>query len=329
MPELAFHQDWVVLLFEHRTGALTALAQAATWLGDVEGYVLVVLAVLMVWDRSLALRLAVLVLLTMTANHLLKTWLANPRPFVADGTWMERWAVAPATAAELVAEFSTPSGHAMAGAAFYGYLFARAEPPWLRAAAVAALLATGASRPYLGVHYVEDVLLGWTVGAALAWIAVRRGDALARAWNALALRHRGALVVTASALLVLATRPLYEANAHGQPVLFVGYLGFLTGIVLGDPLEARWVGLDPRSGGPARKLARWALAVGLVLGTILVLDAAFARLAEETSLAGTGLRYLRYAAAALAGALAAPWLAVRMGMAAGAPSSARQPARPE
>nr|PZN91780.1 MAG: hypothetical protein DIU52_01335 [bacterium] len=70
-----------------------------------------------------------------------------------------------------------PSGHALSAFAIYGtlaYLVARLEPtPRLRAATwvVAALiiLAVGASRVYLGVHYPSDVIAGFAI--ALAWIA--------------------------------------------------------------------------------------------------------------------------------------------------------------
>jgi undecaprenyl-diphosphatase len=70
-----------------------------------------------------------------------------------------------------------PSGHALSAFAIYGtlaYLVARLEPsPRLRAATwiIAALiiLAVGASRVYLGVHYPSDVIAGFAI--ALAWIA--------------------------------------------------------------------------------------------------------------------------------------------------------------
>jgi undecaprenyl-diphosphatase len=75
--------------------------------------------------------------------------------------------------------FSFPSGHAMASAAFYPLLAhdaAAHRPEWRRLAyAVGALLAlfVGVGRLYLGVHWPTDVLAGWTLGLALALVAVR------------------------------------------------------------------------------------------------------------------------------------------------------------
>ncbi len=71
--------------------------------------------------------------------------------------------------------YSFPSGHAAGSAAVYAlalYLLARHAPPrWqvLAAAGYVALVATiGFSRLYLEVHYLSDVLAGFTLGIAWA-----------------------------------------------------------------------------------------------------------------------------------------------------------------
>jgi undecaprenyl-diphosphatase len=69
---------------------------------------------------------------------------------------------------------SFPSGHSMSSLIAYGALLvvfvpAIASPRWRRAAigsAVALVLAIGVSRLALGVHFVSDVLGGYTLGAA-------------------------------------------------------------------------------------------------------------------------------------------------------------------
>ena len=68
--------------------------------------------------------------------------------------------------------FSFPSGHAatsFTGAVTIGALAPRGRPALIAAAALMAL-----TRPYLGVHYPSDVLVGSVLGAAL-------GRAVARA----------------------------------------------------------------------------------------------------------------------------------------------------
>jgi membrane-associated phospholipid phosphatase len=315
VSDLPFHQDWMQWLADHRVAPVTAVMQGFTWTGELEGMVLLVALVYAVWDKQLAIRLATVALVAMTANHFLKTLIRNPRPFVAAGTYREHWIASPQRASELVAEFSTPSGHAMTGAAFWGTLFAHVQVRWAKVLCVVAILGTGLSRPYLGVHYVEDVLLGWPLGVAIAWLTVRFGGALGARWRALALGRRVAIAVIASAALWSMTRAFGGAGVTGQPNAFLSYAGFLTGIVVAEPLEARLIRYDPRSSSVARKALRFALGVALVLGPLALLDRPFAAIAADATPLGDALRYLRYAVASLAGLFVAPLLWVRLGLA--------------
>ena len=96
MPELSFDLDTVQRLADHRTALLTVVFQLFTLLGEIEGYVLAICLVHATYDKSLAFRLSVLVLATISLNHVLKTLIANPRPFISEGTHAESWAVSPA-----------------------------------------------------------------------------------------------------------------------------------------------------------------------------------------------------------------------------------------
>jgi len=80
---------------------------------------------------------------------------------------------------------SFPSGHAMLSTVTYltlGALLAQVMPKkrlkaFVFAVAVLLALIVGASRVYLGVHWLTDVLAGWSLGAAWAmicWLAARR-----------------------------------------------------------------------------------------------------------------------------------------------------------
>ncbi len=82
-----------------------------------------------------------------------------------------------------VTTLSFPSGHAMLSAAVYLTLALMIgdRVPWLRrgcvACATALVMAIGASRVYLGVHWPSDVLAGWCFGTVLAlgcYAAARR-----------------------------------------------------------------------------------------------------------------------------------------------------------
>ena len=196
------------------------------------GFVLLISLIYVTYDKRLAFRLSVLTLLTMSLNHLLKSLIMNPRPFVTEGSYADRWAVSGAKAEELATEYSTPSGHAMAGAAFYTYLYASLRNGYVRATCVLLILLTGLSRPYLGVHYLEDVLIGWALGIAIALLATGYAETIQSLWGRLSHPQQIGTVAAGSFALWLATRLLSGWEAENQPLAFVGYTGFLTGIVI-------------------------------------------------------------------------------------------------
>jgi membrane-associated phospholipid phosphatase len=251
VAELPFNIDLIRVLAEHRNGFLTQVSLFFTNLGEIEGYVFLISLLYVTYDKKLAIRLAVLTLLAMSLNHILKTLIMNPRPFISQGDFMDRWAVSAAKARELATEYSTPSGHAMAGATFYSYLYANVKSRTARIGFVMLILLTGLSRPYLGVHYLEDVLIGWVVGLAIALFAIRYADRISTLWGRFSYGKQVAIVTSSGLILWLATRELSAWTAAGQPYTFLSYMGLLTGIVVAQPLETR----EPTDPSPIQRLA--------------------------------------------------------------------------
>jgi membrane-associated phospholipid phosphatase len=153
---------------EERTPNLTTLAVLVTTLGSTVAMALLAVAVgAWCWWRGRRAD-AVLAVGAMAGAslvfRLLKVWLDRSRPPAAD---------------RLVAETneSLPSGHATMSIVVVGTIVVLAwagRGAWARAAMVGAAAAwigaVGATRVYLGVHWVSDVLAGWAVGAA--WLAL-------------------------------------------------------------------------------------------------------------------------------------------------------------
>lgn len=309
-----FNLQLVQFLADHREIWLTRLFLAASYFGSANFYFLLTMLLYVVWDKRLAVRLFLLILITMSLNDLLKILIANPPPFIRDGTYLKKWAVSPANAKVLAAEYSTPSGHAMGSSAFYAYLFALVKNRFVRMAIVLAIVLIGASRPYLGVHYVEDVLLGWAISLALALFAIRYGDPVANLWQKCAHVWQIALTVAASLALWLVVLALNGWRIDNQLRQVAAYCGFISGIVIAFPLELSRVNFDPRSSGVGAKILRYALTIALMSAVLFGLNAPSAKLAGNAPALGCVLEYFRYAAAVIAGMFLAPLIFCKLNL---------------
>ena len=87
MHVLPFREDLVQYLADHRLPGVTPVLQAFTDLGELQGYILLIALVFVAYDKRLAIRLAVLTLVAMSFNHIIKTLIANPRPFIKTRTY--------------------------------------------------------------------------------------------------------------------------------------------------------------------------------------------------------------------------------------------------
>lgn len=320
MIPLHFHLAWIEFLADHRNIYLTHFFHVASFFGSASFYFFFTILLYVMWDKRLAVRLTVVLLLTMAFNDLLKLLIKNPRPFIADGTYKNKWAIPPAEAKTLALEYSTPSGHAMGSSAFYSYLLAFTRNRFLRAATMLLVVVIGVSRPYLGVHYVEDVLLGWAVGLLFGIVASRYTYRLANCWRKVPHGFQIAITVVGSAAVWLLAVALNCWHIDSQTQELTSNCGWLTGIVIACPLESRFVNFDPRSGTLAAKLLRYLLSIGVIMTVALVLDAAFVQLAPSLSLVGSALEYLRLAAASFAGMFLAPYIFCRVKLASAAAS---------
>ena len=306
MIALHFNLQLVQFFADHRNPFLTWLFTTAGFFGTADIYFLLTILLYVVWDKRQAIRLSVLILLTMMLNDVLKMLIGNPRPFVREGTYLKKWAVSPAEARSLAAEYSTPSAHAMGSSAFYSYLAAAVKNRLVRAILVLAIVVIGVSRPYLGVHYVEDVLIGWAMGLTLTLCAVRYAGRISSLWARCAYGWQIAIAAGASLLLWLVTVALHGGRIDGEVRDLAIYCGLLTGVLIARPLELRLVNFDPRSFGPGAKVLRYVLTVTMAVLVLFALKDTFRFLADGETALGCALDYLRYAAANVVGLFLGP-----------------------
>jgi undecaprenyl-diphosphatase len=151
-------------VLSHRSTSLTKYFTFITHVGDVYGYlvVLILSAIisLVVFKRwKYMVQITLVLFLSALSNVVLKRVINRARPDLEHLVTVET--------------LSYPSGHAMSAMAFYGfliYLFYRFKMNrYIKIGTILVLafliLSIGVSRIYLGVHYPSDILGGFIAGA--------------------------------------------------------------------------------------------------------------------------------------------------------------------
>ncbi|MEX2526165.1 MAG: phosphatase PAP2 family protein [Gemmatimonadota bacterium] len=270
----------------YRSPFLDSLFLFLSFLGEEFFYLLVIPGLYWLVSRRFALRFAVLLLVSVWVNDLLKIIADQPRPSV--------------DRVDVLGDITSggfPSGHAQNAVVTWGLVAWRWRAPEMVTAMFILILGIGVSRVYLGLHFPHDVLAGWAVGAGLLYLAIRAGPPL-EGWGA----ERKLSVQMATGLAVVAVLLLIH---RGDLALRAG--GALAGISVGAPLEwARVRFLPPL--GARRKM--WAF----LLGTTVALVIWFGARAAFFFLGEAGV-FLRYAAVGVWITLGAPWLFVTLRLA--------------
>ncbi len=190
------------------------------------------------YDVQIGLRFVMIFLLSVYGNGLLKDFFQTTRPYLVDPrvrSLME----------DTGGGYAWPSGHTQNATVFWFYLTAqlrRWQPVGWAVAGIMVLL-VALSRLYLGLHWPQDVLGGFLVGAAFllaAWGVFRAWDRRGWSWPlwaGLLLSLIGPLVLLLVAQQV-ATPGTLDTSAHA--------LGVLAGVGIGYTLERRFLRFQPR-----------------------------------------------------------------------------------
>jgi membrane-associated phospholipid phosphatase len=316
------------ILFLQGLGAwLDTPMQFFSFLGNEEFFLLVMPAFYWCISPSIGLRLGLLLLFSNSINSIFKLILHTPRPFWHDPQ-----------VRVLVTEtsFGTPSGHAQNAAAVWGGLATSYRRGWLWIAMLLVIVFIGLSRVYVGVHFPQDVIGGWLLGALILLAFIILDKPVMKLWekSALSLRIAAALFISLVLIAIAAiakaslgswTIPsLWLVNAAiaspagelGDPLALagiIGYSGALFGLILGAALLPLLGGFDV--GGDYQKRAlRYIIGV---LGVLLIWRGLGVLFPSGENLVAFVLRYLRYALVGFWISGLAPLLYIRFGLASG------------
>ena len=291
--------DLILWIQSFSSGLLDTFFLAVTWLGNPEAYMVILTLIFWCVNRSWGIRLLVLMMLSSWINEFVKSLLKLPRPD-------------PARVRQLVEEptYGLPSNHAQTtGIVLWGYLAVKVRRGWFTVVAIVMTLLISLSRLYLGIHFPQDVLAGWLLGAIVLIVWLRYEDRLAARWNGLSTAGKLTLSVlgpVALALLLPPDRANQYPNAFGA---VVG--GTLMGAGIGSVFEARWVRFRVE-GSIGRRALRYI--VGIALVGLVYVGGSFVPDLEPWML-HQAVRMARYALVGLTAIGLAPWVFVKLRLA--------------
>lgn len=321
--------DWVVSL-QRLSPALDGLTRALSFVGDEVFFSALVPFLYWCVDVSLGLRVIALLIGSTFLNGVVKLAAHAPRPF---------WVDARVKALSLESSYGLPSGHAQDATAIWPTIARALGGWWAMAGAAVVILAVSLSRLYLGVHFPQDVLAGWGIGAvllvlypfvqarAVAWFRARGLVAQIVAAFVLSMLMLAIVLGLRAALAGIADPPEWMAQATaGRTAMSArqaydprGLEGAVTdagvafGAIAGVALMVRSAAFSVR--GPwARRAAR--LVVGLAAVAAVRFGLAVL-LPREPMMTGLIFRYVRYAVTAFALTWLAPWVFIKTGLAEG------------
>jgi hypothetical protein len=223
--------------------------------------------------------------------------------------------------------YGLPSGHAQHATAVYLLLAAWVRRGWVWALAFGFILLMSLSRIYLGVHFIQDVIVGFILGLVVLGLFLFWQRAFAERFSRRILGRRLLIMIVIPAALALAYVsvllllgapnldvpwaefvPAAELTAHEDVVsTLAGLLGFGVGMIL-ESSRVRF-----RADGPIwQRVARYALGIAVALaiwGLRAVLPA-------DPEWVALPLRFLRYLLVLLWVTYFAPWVFVKLRLAA-------------
>ncbi|MGH2362338.1 MAG: phosphatase PAP2 family protein [bacterium] len=205
---------------------LDAVFRAISFLGDEQFYLVFFPLLLWCVDARLGFRLAVIFLLSVYTNSVVKAVFDHPRPFDLNPSLQRGYAVG----------YGLPSGHAQNAAVIWGGLATRVGTPaaWIGALLLVGLI--GFSRVYLGVHFPSDVLGGWLIGGVLLAVALAVDEPIAANVRRWPFSAQIALAILVPAVLAFVFPDMDAVSA----------MGTLAGFGVGFTISLRFLSLNTR-----------------------------------------------------------------------------------
>lgn len=139
---------------QERYPQLLVFMRLISAMGEEQFYLIILPAVYWSINKHLGRQLGYLFLVSAAVNNIAKNTFRQPRPF-----WLD-----PAVQLTEAEGYGFPSGHVQNATAVLFLLAAFSRRNWVWFLAAVFIFLTGLSRIYLGVHFIQDVFIGFWIG---------------------------------------------------------------------------------------------------------------------------------------------------------------------
>ncbi|MFW9919298.1 MAG: phosphatase PAP2 family protein [Candidatus Thorarchaeota archaeon] len=292
---MMFFDPNITLVFRDLLPWAGELFRVITELGSEYFYIGLILVGFWTFKKRESIILAIVLLIGFVSNYILKTMIANPRP--DPSYWYP--------GVEEV-NYSTPSNHAQLAATLYSWFSLKIRTWWMLLISIILPFLIGISRIYLGVHYLEDVILGWAVGIGVAILLFYLQEPLANQFT----KYKEEYLYTSMFFLgLILTILLTYVFLPPSDDNFGSTGGLIMGAAVGLYLEKRYVNFDvePNSG------QKWRLVLRALLGLIFVVLLLFG-LGPLLPSEEIWLRTLRYTIVVIFGVFLWPLIFKKIGL---------------
>lgn len=297
-------------------------------LGAPEFYLVIIPLILWCYNKSLGVRLLLLLSISAAINAMLKILFHAPRPY---------WVSAEVKAFSSEPTFGMPSAAAQISLTFLGYICTWFKKRSIWIVCIALIILVGISRMYLGVHFLTDILSGWIIALIILLVYLRYEKPAAMWLLQKPASTRILLAFLASCLfIILAQVVIYCLGAWQVPAGWSALAFVQTNAVI-DPLSPRDVLMAAGllfgasagavisavyipyvvDGSRSRKAIRYLTGI-LILAFLWV---ALSAPTKSPDLAGYGMAYFRAALAGVWITAGAPFMFCKTGLANKEPDS--------
>jgi membrane-associated phospholipid phosphatase len=283
-----FFDPGIIEAFRNLLPGLTQFFIVVTELGSDLFYIGLLLTGYWAFNKRESIIATYVLLISVLSNYWIKYIIAHDRPPVS---YRVPGVETP--------NYSTPSGHSQNSATLFGWFSVRIKKWWMLTIGIVLTTLIGLSRVYLGVHYLEDVLLGWGIGI-LTVILLFYLERPVREYLSRFRSEYLLVVVFAIGLVLTVIAGMLPAPPDDN---FGAIGGLMMGLAIGFMMEARFVDFTVE----APNGQRWRLVLRVVIGLVFVLGL---MLGLESLLPTEEifLRAIRYFLVTFTGIFIWPWI---------------------